>query len=361
MAESKESFQEKTEKPTPRRKREMRKEGNVAKSSEINSAAILLGGLIFLTLWGGFMFSQILEVDRFLFSQAGQIQITPDVLQSYVFTGLKTIIVILLPIMFPILIVGVVANVLQFGFLLAPKAIQPKLSKMNPIEGMKKLISKRSLVELVKNVLKIVLIGWIGYLVIASLANDMIPLMDQNPWAIFLWVCRGTIKIGFYTVFAIFILAIFDLIYQRWEHYQQMKMTKQEVKDEAKQTEGDPKVKAKIRQLQFKAAMRRMMMDVPTADVVITNPTEIAVALKYDQEAMSAPTVVAKGKRLIAQKIRAIALEHEIPIMEEPPLARALYKSTDVGQEIPGNLYQAVAEILAYVYRLREENELIYS
>jgi flagellar biosynthetic protein FlhB len=361
MAESKESFQEKTEEPTPRRIRETRKEGNVAKSMEINSALILLTGLITLTIWGGVMFSRMVAVDKFLFSQAGQIELKPDLMQGYIFSGIKVMIGILIPVMIPIVIIGIAANVLQFGFLLAPKAIKPKLSKLNPTEGIKKLISKRSLVELVKNILKIVLIGWIGYVVIAGMAEDMIPLMDQNPWAIFLWVCRGTIKVGFYTVAALVILALFDLMYQRWEHHQQLKMTKQEVKDEAKQTEGDPKVKAKIRQIQFKTAMRRMMKDVATADVVITNPTEIAVALKYEQETMSAPVVVAKGKRLIAQKIRQIALDHDIPIMEEPPLARALYKSTDVGQEIPGNLYQAVAEILAYIYRLREENEHIYS
>ena len=185
--------------------------------------------------------------------------------------------------------------------------------------------------------------------------------MDQTPWAIFLWICKGTVKIGFYTVFAIFLLSVFDLMYQRWHHHTEMKMTKQEVKDEARQSEGDPKVKAKIRQLQFKTILARMMKDVPRADVVITNPTFIAVALGYDQETMTAPTVMAKGKRLIAERIREIALEHNIPIMEEPPLARELYKAVEIGEQIPGNLYQAIAEILAYVYSLREENELTRS
>jgi len=360
MAESKESFQEKTEEPTSKRKSETRKEGNVAKSMEINSAVILLTGLVTLTLFGGAMMSRMCEVDRFLFSQIGQIQLAPDLLQGYLFSGFKVFILILAPVMLPIVLVGIAANVLQFGFLFTLKAIKPKPSKLNPAQGIKKLFSKRSLFELIKNILKIIIVGWVGYLVVASLADEMIPLMDHTPWVIFFWICRGAVKVGFYTVFVLFILAIIDLFYQRWQHHQELKMTKQEVKDEAKQSEGDPKVKAKVRQIQLKTALQRMMKSVPTADVVITNPTEIAVALLYDQEKMSAPTVVAKGKRLIAQRIRQIALENDVPIMENPPVARELFKSVDIGQEIPGNLYQVVAEILAYVYQLQDEKAGIY-
>ena len=266
-----------------------------------------------------------------------------------------------MPVMIPIVIVGVTANLLQVGFLWSFKALKPKMSNLNPTRGLKKLASKKSAFELVKNVFKIVIIGWIGYKVIAGLSDEMIPLMDQTPWAIFLWVCKGTVKIGFYTVFAILILALIDLKYQRWQHHQDMKMAKQEVKDEARQSEGDPKVKAKIRQLQLKTALAQMMKDVPKASVVITNPTYIAIALGYDQETMVAPIVLAKGKRLIAERIREIALEHDIPIMEEPPLARELFKATEVGEQVPGNLYQAIAEILAYVYSLRAENEPVHS
>lgn len=263
--------------------------------------------------------------------------------------------------MLPIAIIGIVANILQFGFLFSLKAIKPKLDKLNPTSGLKKLFSKKSLVQLVKDLLKVFVIGWIGYQVVAGLIDEMIPLMDQSPWAIYLWICKGTMKIGFFIVLALVIIALLDLTYTRWDHKEQMKMTKQEIKDERRQSDGDPKVKAKIKQIQFKTAMQRMMKNVHTADVVITNPTHIAVALKYDAETMSAPQVIAKGKRLIALRIREIAAENDIPIMEEPPLARELYKSTEVGQQIPGNLYQAVAEILAYVYRLREEPQHNYS
>jgi flagellar biosynthetic protein FlhB len=361
MAESKESFQEKTEEPTQKRKNDMRKEGNVAKSMEINSSLILITGLLCLTVWGGMMFNRMIEMDKFIFSQVGQIQLQPDLLRGYLYSGFKVIVTILLPVMIPILIVGIVSNVLQFGWLFTFKTLKPKLDKINPISGFKKLLSKRSGVELIKNIMKVIIIGWIGYTIIAGLADEMIPLMDQTPWAIYLWVCKGAAKIGFYTVFAILILSVFDLLYQRWQHHDEMKMTKQEVKDERRQSEGDPKIKAKIRQIQFKTALQRMMKELPKADVVITNPTHIAVALRYDVEAMAAPTVVAKGKRLIAQKIRDVAMEYDIPIVEEPPLARELYKLVDIGQEIPGNLYQAVAEILAYVYSLREENQAAYA
>lgn len=360
MAESKESFQEKTEEPTSKRREEARKKGQVAKSIEINSTLILLTGLVTLTIFGGTMFSRIVGVNQFIFSQVGQIQITQDVLPGYLYSGVKMLISILVPVMLPIVLIGIISNLLQFGFIFSFHPIKPQLSKLNPIQGLKKLFSKRSLVELIKNIMKIVIVCWIGYLVIAGLADEMVPLMDQNPWAIFFWVCRGVAKIGFYTVLVIAILSICDFIYQRWEHHTKMKMTKQEVKDEYKQMQGDPKVKAKIRQIQFKTAMQRMMADVPTADVVITNPTEFAVAMKYDEENMRAPSVIAKGRRLIAQRIREIAVEHDIPIVENPPLARELYKAVEIGQEIPGKFYQAVAEILAYVYSLREENQVIF-
>jgi flagellar biosynthetic protein FlhB len=346
MSESKESFQDKSEEPTAKRKSQTRKEGNVAKSMEINSSLILITGLLCLTIWGGMIFNHIIEVDKFIFSQIGQIQITTDVLPGYLYSGFRIIVSILIPIMIPIVIVGILANILQFGWLFTLKTLKPKLDKLNPIGGFKKLLSKRSGVELLKNILKIIIIGWIGYSIVAGLTDEMIPLMDQTPWAIYLWICKGAAKVGFYIAFAIFILSIFDLLYQRWHHHDELKMTKQEVKDERRQSEGDPKVKAKIRQIQFKTA---------------PNPTYIAIALKYDVDMMSAPTVIAKGKRLLAEKIRDIALVQDIPIVEEPPLARELYKLVEVGQEIPGNLYQAVAEILAYVYNLREENEAAYA
>jgi flagellar biosynthetic protein FlhB len=355
MAESKETFQEKTEQPTAKRRKESRKKGQVAKSQEVNSALVLLTGWVVLTVWGGAMLSRMISADRFLFRQAGQIQLTPETLQGYFWSGAQLMVAILAPVFIPILIIGVVSNLLQSGWILSSETIKPKFSNLNPMQGVKRLISKRSLAELIKGILKIAIVGWVGYVTIAGLSDQMIPLMDQTVWEIFRWLCAGAAKIGYRTVVILILLAVVDFIYQRWEHLQQMKMTKQEVKEEHRQAEGDPHVKSKIRSIQLKTALRRMMKNVHKADVIITNPTEIAVALQYDAQTMSAPTVLAKGKRLLAQRIRNIALEHNIPIVENKPLAQALYKSVDVGQEIPGNFYQAVAEILAYVYRLRGE------
>jgi len=361
MAESKESFQEKTEQPTSRRRKEARKKGQVAKSMEVNSALVLLVGLTSLTIFGGYMLTRMMDANRFIFSQLSQIQLTREAMQGHFLAGALLLASILAPVFIPILIVGVVANLLQSGWLLSLEAIRPKFTNLNPLTGLKRLVSKRSLVELLKGILKIVIVGWVGYLTLAGLSKEMIPLMDRPVGEIFRWVCGGVVKIGYRTIFVLMILAVLDFIYQRWEHIQSLKMTKQEVKDEHRQADGDPQVKSKIRSIQLRAALRRMMKDVHKADVVITNPTEIAVALSYVPEKMSAPVVLAKGKRLIAERIRTIALEYNIPLVENKPLAQALYKAVDVGQEIPGNFYQAVAEILAYVYRLKAHPEGIYN
>jgi flagellar biosynthetic protein FlhB len=357
MAESKESFQEKTEQPTGRRRREARKKGQVAKSAEINSALVLLTGLVSLTVFGGYMLSRMMAADRFILSQLSAIQLTPESLQGQFLAGAILLASILAPIAIPILLIGLAANILQSGWLISSESLKPKLSNLNPLKGIKRLGSKRSLVELLKGILKIAIVGWIGYLTLAGLSREMIPLMDRSVWEIFRWICAGVGQIGYRTIFVLIILAALDFIYQRWEHVQSLKMTKQEVKDEHRQAEGDPQVKSKIRSIQLRTALRRMMKDVHKADVVITNPTEIAVALSYAPEKMAAPVVLAKGKRLIAQRIRDLAAEHDIPIVENRPLAQALYKAVDVGHEIPGNFYQAVAEILAYVYRLRGESD----
>ncbi len=353
MAESKESFQEKTEKPTSKRRNEARKKGQVAKSMEVNSALVLLTGLVSLTLWGSWMFTRVLVADRFLLSNLSRIQLTQDALQGFFLKGAFFIIMILAPVAIPILIIGVVVNILQSGWLISGETIKPKLSHLNPVKGLKRLGSKRSLVELLKGILKILIVGWVGYVTLAGLSQDMIPLMDRPVADILSWICAGALKIGYRTVFILLLLAILDFFYQRWEHVQAMKMTKQEVKEEHRQAEGDPQVKSRIRSLQLKTALRRMMKNVYKADVVITNPTEIAIALQYDAQINSAPVVLAKGKRLIAQRIRELALQHGVPLVENKPLAQALYPAAEIGQEIPGTFYQAVAEILAYVYRLK--------
>ena len=260
---------------------------------------------------------------------------------------------VLLPFLLPIAIVGFVANVMQVGFQINTEAMALKFTKMNPISGMKRFVSLKSLVELGKSIIKILFIGSIAYLLVKSDMQEFPALIHQEVGQILVFIARVSLKVCFFVCLAMIVLAVLDFIYQRWQHEQDLKMTKQEVKDEHKQTYGDPKVKARIRSVQMEMARRRMMEAVPEADVVITNPTHLAIALKFDAREMVAPRVLAKGSGHIAQRIREIAVDHQIPIVEEKPLAQALFKMVEIGDYIPAELYRAVAEVLAYVYRLK--------
>jgi len=218
---------------------------------------------------------------------------------------------------------------------------------------MKRLVSLKALVELAKSIVKILIIGSVAYLLVKSDMQDFPALSHQEVGQILVFIARVSLKVCFFVCLAMVILAVLDFLYQRWQHDEDLKMTKQEVRDEQKQTFGDPQVKARIRSVQLEMAKRRMMEAVPEADVVITNPTHLAIALKFDAEEMIAPRVLAKGAGYVAQRIREIAEENQIPIVEEKPLAQALYKMVELGEYIPAELYRAVAEVLAYVYRLK--------
>jgi flagellar biosynthetic protein FlhB len=234
--------------------------------------------------------------------------------------------------------------------------LMPDFNKVNPLNGIRKvLISRRSLVELLKNVLKVTIVGYIAWDALRGILAETITLMDGDAAGVLSFMARGAMALAFKTGLAFLVLAALDYAYQRFEFGKEMRMTKQEVKEEGKAQEGDPQVKARVRSIQRRIAYRRMMQDVPTADVVVTNPTHIAVAIKYDTEEMSAPKVVAKGAELIARRIREIALEHGVPIIEDRPLARTLYGTVEVGEEIPEKLFQAVAQLLAYIYRLKSD------
>jgi flagellar biosynthetic protein FlhB len=231
--------------------------------------------------------------------------------------------------------------------------MSPKLTRLNPIAGLKKLVSLRSMVELVKSVIKILFIGGIAFGIVKNEITAMPALMQQEVVEILLFIGRVAFKIFFFVCLALIVLAFFDYVYQRWQYEQSLKMTKQEVKDERKQIEGDPKVKGRIRRVQLELARRRMMEAVPEADVVITNPVHLALALKFDAAKMIAPTIVAKGSGYVAERIKEIARIHQVPIIENKPLAQALHKMVEIGEFIPVELYRAVAEVLAYVYRLK--------
>lgn len=351
MAE--ESFQEKTEQATPRRRQEARKQGNVAKSVDLNSVFVLLAGTLALYFARGPMWNRISEATKALWRGGCTATLTPAMMQIYLVGGLEVMAKIVAPVIIAVGVAGLAANYAQVGLIFALDPLAPKFSKVDPIAGAQRLVSKRALVELAKGIFKIGVVGLVAYWTIKGAFEEVFLLMDQSVGQIFVFIGRMTFRILLRTGLVLVILAALDYAFQRREHEQRLRMTKQEVKEEMKQVEGDPLVKSRVRSIQREMARRRMMDAVPKADVVITNPTHLAVALQYDPEQMAAPTVVAKGARLIAQRIREIAEAHGIPIVEDKALAQMLYKATEVGQEIPLHLYKAVAEILAYVYQMK--------
>ena len=351
--------QERTEKATGKKRADARKKGQVAISKEVSSVMIMLTSLGIFYLAGSWMFRNMLELISRTYQNIGTLSIASvgdaNAFSREIFYRLLSV---LLPFLLPIAIAGFIANVMQIGFQISTQTMSMKLAKLNPISGLKRFLSLKSLVELGKSIIKILFIGGIAYLILKSDLEEFPYLVQQEVGQIVVFMARVLLKLFFLVSLAMIVLAVLDYIYQRWQYEQDLKMTKQEVKDEVKQTLGDPKVKARIRGVQLEMARRRMMEAVPEADVVITNPTHLAIALKFDAREMIAPRVVAKGAGFIAQRIRDIAAENQIPIIEEKPLAQALFKMVEVGGYIPAELYRAVAEVLAYVYRLKGMYEM---
>jgi flagellar biosynthetic protein FlhB len=346
---------DKTEKPTPRRRRKAREEGSVARSMELNSAVVLLTGTIALFLFGAGMAAGLGDLCRSLFRAAGEFSISTSALPLYLWQGISLLMALFLPFFALIIAAGISVNLAQVGFLWTGKPLMPRLSRLSPMKGAQRFFSPRSLVELAKSVLKLGVVGLVVYLAIRAEVHRILELSALSPSALLREIGSLAGLVSLKAAIVILLIALLDYAYTRYEHEKSLKMSKQEVKEEARQSEGDPQIKAKIRGLQIRAALRRMMRKVPQADVVITNPVHLAVALKYDGKKHRAPVVLAKGARLLAERIKEIAREHDIPIVENPPLAQALYYTVDVGQEIPIDLYRAVAEILAFVYRLKRK------
>lgn len=282
---------------------------------------------------------------------------TPDfTFQSVQLIYVKAVVVLLktvLPLLFVIMIIAVIINFMQVGAMFSTEVIMPKFSKLNPISGFQRLFSKRSLVELAKSIFKVCIIGYFIYRFAVLQTGDIPKLINMEIIDSVALAASLVIDLAFQIIAVMMILAIFDYIYQWWEHNQSLKMSKQEVKEEFKQTEGNPQIKSKIKEKQRAIAMRRMMQEIPKADVVVTNPTHLAIALKYEKN-MSAPVVLAKGQDFIAERIKQVAREHKVVVVENKPLARALYPIVEIGDVVPPELYQAVAEVLAYVYRLKK-------
>ncbi len=353
MAEDPESGGEKTEDPSSRKLSKAREEGQVAKSMEIPSVFVLLAGAISLYASAFYIYNNLLSVLHFNFN-FDKIPLLNNLevvrLLAY---HIEKIIFLLLPVMIPIMVIALLSNVAQVGFVISWKAIEPKISKLNPISGFKQKFSSRSIVEMVKNLAKVGVISIIVFYAIKSELREISLLYDYSIGKILLFLLKTSFWIFIKVCLLMLVVALLDYAYQKWKFLDDQKMTKKEVKDETKQTEGDPMVKSRIRQLQHEAARKRMIADVPEADVVVTNPTRLAVAIKYDGNEMDAPTIVAKGAGAIAKNIRRIARENDVPIVEDKQLARNLYSSVDIGQEVPNELYQTVAELLAYVYKLK--------
>jgi flagellar biosynthetic protein FlhB len=278
-----------------------------------------------------------------------------DNLTSILAGALLAFAMIAVPILFIALLIGVLANVMQVGFMFSTKALAPKMDRINPLQGMKRLFSSRTLYELAKSLIKITLIVIIAYSAYTNNMQNFPKMMTSDLLSSISKMVELIINTAFTLCIALLILSVFDYAYQWWRHEKDLRMTKYEVKLEYKQQEGDPQLKSKIQQKQRQMAMMRMMQSVPEADVVITNPTHFAVALKYDQQNSSAPVVLAKGKDYVAQKIKDIAKDHKIEIVENKPVAQSLFRSCEIGKEIPLELYAAVAEILAYVYKLKNK------
>lgn len=351
----------KTEKATPKKREEARKRGQVVRSIEINSMLNVLICLIVLRIFGKYIFDNIKTLSSYFWSNVTTFSITLDTINSFIFFIVSKLLLITLPIFLSAFIIGILSNVMQFGFLITFEPLKPSFDKINPFRGLKRLFSKRILFELGKSIIKIVLISYIFYSTIKKIFNEIFltPLMDIETY--FAFAVTIVFKLGIKIIIAFIIFSILDYIYQKYEYEDNLLMSKQEVKDEFKQLEGDPLIKARIRNIQKEMARRRMISEIPQADVVITNPSHIAIAIRYKEGEDNAPKIVAKGVNLMAEKIKDIARKYGIIIIENPPLARTLVK-LEIGWEIPPELFQVMAEILAFVYQAKgkfklEENE----
>ncbi|MFQ5705958.1 MAG: flagellar biosynthesis protein FlhB [bacterium] len=352
MAED--SFQEKTEQATPKQLEKAREEGNVAKSAELNSVFVLFIGLMILYFLSGKILSQSVDLFKFFYSQAGHVAINQSSILYYFTLCLKFLVSLVTPLVIGLIVVGLGVNWAQFGFLFSTKPLTPNFQKINPISGLKNFVSLKSLVELLKGIIKITVVGLIAYRTISNQQERYLLLMNESVGNILKFIGSTVFKVAMNTTAALLFLAVLDFLYQRWQYKKDLMMSKQDVKEEQKESEGNPLIKSAIRSLQRARARQRMMDAVPQADVVVTNPTRLAIALKYDPEAMDAPVVLAKGSRLIAARIKEIAQKHGIPIYENKPLAQSLFKISKVGQQIPFELFHVVAEVFAYVYQLKQ-------
>ncbi len=343
---------DRTEQPTGHRLEEAKDKGNVAKSQELNSVAVLLAGMIGINATSGMVYKNINEFFVTTYRESSFMEITIQTFPGQVMDFMHYFGLIILPILIIISLAALGSNIGQIGFMVAKKALKPDFKKLSPVSGLKKMFSSRSLVEMLKGIIKIMILAIISYWVISKHNTEYLMLPNRSVGEILSFLGSLIYELVLKVGIALLIMAIADFAYQKYSHIKGLKMTKQEVKDEHKQYEGDPKLKGRIRSKQLEMSRQRMMQEIPEATVVVTNPTHIAIALKYEpQNKVDAPKVIAKGKDKLAQRIKEVARENNVPVVENKPLARSLYEICEVGDEIPVELYQTAAEILTEVYK----------
>ncbi len=345
---------DKTEKPTAKRVEETRNEGNVAKSTDLSSAFMLLAGSVLIWMLGDRMGEGLRKVTIESLLSISNFEAIPESLHYHLGQGMFGLFLLLGPFLAVLMVLGLAVNVMQIGLLWSWKAIGFKFNKIYKLQGLKKIFSSQGLVELVKSIAKMIIVGVVAYMVISSHFEEYLLLADVSIGAISEFIFSVSLEIFLKCALVLIVLGFFDLMYVRFKHEKDMRMSKQEVKDEARASDGDPKIKGKIRQMRLQMRKNFMMKEVPKATVVITNPTFIAIAVRYEQGVDVAPVIIAKGKRLIAEKIRDAARANSIPIVEDKPLARSLFDVAEIGEPIPAEFFAAVAEILAYVYGLQK-------
>lgn len=353
MAES-ESGQDKTEDPTDKRKKDSREKGEIARSKELNTLAVMMAGAGALLVFGGMLAEDLMDLMRLNFTLSREVIMDQGSMGTFLLQSGKIALVAIQPIMITLLLAALIGPISLGGWLFAAGSMAPKFSRMNPGAGLKRMFSMKAIIELLKALAKFLITLGVALVVLSADVDDLLRIahepLDQA-------IIHSVVLVGWSTLWlacGLIIIAAVDVPVQIWESMKKLKMTKQEVRDEHKDQEGRPEVKQRIRQTQREMSQRRMMAAIPDADVVITNPTHYAVALKYDSEKGGAPILLAKGSDFLALKIREIAVANNVMLLESPGLARSIYYSTELDQEIPGGLYLAVAQVLAYVYQIRQ-------
>ena len=353
MAES-ESGADKTEDPTEKRKKDSREKGEIARSKELNTLAIMLAGSIGLLIFGGALAQDMMELMRYNFSISRDTLLNTDSMGAFLLHSGKVALLAVQPVLITLLIAALVGPIALGGWLFAAGSMAPKFSRMNPAAGLKRMFSAKALVELLKALAKFFIVLIVALLVLQSDIDDLLRIAQEPLEQAVIHSLQVVAWSALWMACGLILIAAVDVPVQLWESHKKLLMTKQEVRDEHKDQEGRPEVKQRIRQLQREMSQRRMMSAIPDADVIITNPTHYAVALKYDPEKGGAPMLLAKGSDFLALKIREIGAKHNILLLESPALARSIYYSTELDQEIPAGLYLAVAQVLAYVYQIRQ-------